>query len=888
MPTTINYESKGQIKEIIENITPIALKLKESISILLIDKAKIQSQTHENNLKEYLNGILNKIKPYIGMDADYNDFSFLIHIYVQSLIYGLFISWIRHRNHDYYQNFKNLNNTNIPCLKIFPTIFEDFDVKFRASHLGSLTNSIETFITEISITSKSEIQQILLTFYSEFLQHYDSQTKKDLGVIYTPDPIVQFMIKSIDFFLTQKFSLPSGIADEHVIYIDPAAGTMAFLSTLLSNIYEKNKPSSHNFSIGQFYAFEIMFIPFLVGYYVILNRLEECGIHNHELQKFNFFLKNALGNQSLLPCTSDKPIVILGNPPYNVSSNNKIEWIAEKIEDYKKEAQKFDVNVKKITSFKALQNDYIKFIRFAQWILYKQNHNGIIAFITPNTYFNDIATRGMRYSLLCDFDEIWIVDLHGDLRRKKKNQIDENVFDIRQGVGITFFIKHSSTGKKSNCILRYTEVFGTKEQKFDFLSRSIDDISFQQLQPTPQNDYLFVPDNFMHRNRYMQFPSFAEIFLKNIQGVVTGHDSLVIHSDKTILQDIILKFFNGDFEKDEIIDNKSNKRYFTKHGITYHDARDWTISFARTENYDQAVKQIIPILWRGFDRRWICYSQYLINRGTDRFPLMQYMLPHQNNLGIICTRHSFRNKENYSSCFISDTIVSDGAIEGVIASYIFPLKINNNKESDKFDKPKIPIHSNINSELKQKYPLLKDVNDDDIFYYIYAILYTPLYRSTYNQGLREDFPRIPFPDNLDIFYEMKAIGKELTEIHLLKSLNSTKDWPISENTTPFIRNPYYDPNAQKIYFSNYKEEDSSTLFWIGNISEDIWNFEIGGIKQLQSWLSGRIYKKENYKNCLHRALNRSEIEDFLRICSAIKKTIEISHKLDEIFKKIDK
>jgi predicted helicase len=135
----------------------------------------------------------------------------------------------------------------------------------------------------------------------------------------------------------------------------------------------------------------------------------------------------------------------------------------------------------------------------------------------------------MRASLLKDFNEIWIIDLHGDLRRKNKNQIDENVFDIRQGVGITFFIKNSSKlgdKKESNCSVRYTEVFGTKEQKLNFLSQSIEKIQFQELQPLPQNDYLFVPDNFVGRIQYMQFPSLNEIFLRNIQGIVTGHDSL--------------------------------------------------------------------------------------------------------------------------------------------------------------------------------------------------------------------------------------------------------------------------------------------------------------------------------------------------------------------------
>lgn len=905
MPSSIYKEYTGQIKDIIEKVTPFALKLKESITILLNDKNLNElTKKKTQDLEKYLNIILKKIKTSIGMVLNNDDFNSLIDIYVQSLIFGLFISYILYQNNDYYQNFKRNQKFNIPLINIFHIIFEEFEIKIRPSNLGPLIQSIEKILMDNSLLLNKSMQHFFHNFYSDFLRSYNPKTKKDLGVIYTPDSIVQFIIESVDYFLIQKFSLPSGVVDKQVLFIDPAAGTMTFLSSLFSFMYDKIKNSSNKKNLeewleycfnNQFYAFEIMYISFLIGYYEILMKIENTNIHyDPNSFKFNFFLSNALvgdNYQKLVPLSRNKTLVILGNPPYNVSSNNKIEWIAEKLEEYKKQAQKFDTKVKRITSFKALQNDYIKFIRFAQCKILENNLDGIIAFITPNTYLNDIATRGMRASLLKDFNEIWIIDLHGDLRRKNKNQIDENVFDIRQGVGITFFIKNSAKlgdKKESNCSVRYTEVFGTKEQKLNFLSQSIEKIQFQELQPLPQNDYLFVPDNFVGRIQYMQFPSLNEIFLRNIQGIVTGHDSLVIHADKTKLSEIIYNFYNGSFQNEEKIDKELNKRYFKKYGISYHDARDWSISYAREGNYEHALKQITPLLWRGFDRRWICYSQYLINHGTDRFPLMQYMLPQQNNIGIVCTRHSFRNHEIFSSCFISDTIVSDGAIEGVIASYIFPLKVNNNKEPDIFNKPKPAIHSNINPEIKRKYPLLNTVKDEEIFYYIYGILNTPLYRKKYNQGLREDFPRIPIPNDIDTFHEMQVKGKELADLHLLKSQSLFIDWSIPEHNIPIIKNPYYDPKSQKIYFSNDKKEDPNNIFWIGNISEDMWNFEIGGIKQLQSWLSGRTYDKNKYRNCLIRPLNSSEITEFLKICSAIKNTIQIYPVLNEIFKKIDK
>jgi type I restriction-modification system DNA methylase subunit len=222
MPSSIYKEYTGQIKDIIEKVTPFALKLKESITILLNDKNLNElTKKKTQDLEKYLNIILKKIKTSIGMVLNNDDFNSLIDIYVQSLIFGLFISYILYQNNDYYQNFKRNQKFNIPLINIFHIIFEEFEIKIRPSNLGPLIQSIEKILMDNSLLLNKSMQHFFHNFYSDFLRSYNPKTKKDLGVIYTPDSIVQFIIESVDYFLIQKFSLPSGVVDKQVLFYRP-------------------------------------------------------------------------------------------------------------------------------------------------------------------------------------------------------------------------------------------------------------------------------------------------------------------------------------------------------------------------------------------------------------------------------------------------------------------------------------------------------------------------------------------------------------------------------------------------------------------------------------------------------------------------------------------
>ena len=311
------------------------------------------------------------------------------------------------------------------------------------------------------------------------------------------------------------------------------------------------------------------------------------------------------------------------------------------------------------------------------------------------------------------------------------------------------------------------------------------------------------------------------------------------------------------------------------------------------------------------------YDPVLISRPS--YSLLQFLLPVQGNICLIINRQS-RGCKGDSSVLITNTVFDNVCNEGSsgLHSYAFPLKIydplltKDDQGDDKVDyKPKRAIHSNIKIEFKSILQYREDIEDQQIFYYIYGLLFSPTYRTRYYLGLREDYPRIPFPKDLSIFTDMATLGKKLAEIHLLKShdlnpnqflMSQSRDFKVhyirskdkDENGNQIPDT--YDPQTKKIYLKkrtksqiiNEKNgEDLDEITWIGGITQEMWDFEIGGRQQLKEWLYARRYSEKTKNNTIPRPLKDDELEYFLKICDAIKITIEILPDLDEIYKKID-
>ncbi|MCI0474775.1 MAG: N-6 DNA methylase, partial [Anaerolineales bacterium] len=285
-------------------------------------------------------------------------------------------------------------------------------------------------------------------FYETFLAAYDSKLRKARGVYYTPEPVVSYIVRSVDTLLRKEFGKANGLADPSVLLLDPAVGTATFLYFVIQQIHETLTAQGQHGAWAKYVAekllprlfgFEILMAPYTVAHLKLGVELKELGYDFASEERLGIYLTNTLEqaakkserllakfisdeSDAAAAVKRDQPImVVIGNPPYaNFGMMNKGEWIEELLKDYKQGLREKKLN---------LDEDSIKFIRFGQWRI-ERSGAGILAFITNNTYIDGITHRRMRQSLLETFDDIYILDLHGSSKKKEKcpdGSKDENV-----------------------------------------------------------------------------------------------------------------------------------------------------------------------------------------------------------------------------------------------------------------------------------------------------------------------------------------------------------------------------------------------------------------------------------------------------------------------------
>jgi predicted helicase len=531
------------------------------------------------------------------------------------------------------------------------------------------------------------------------------------------------------------------------------------------------------------------------------------------------------------------------------------------MQDYKKD-------VRGERNIQPLSDDYIKFIRFAQWKI-EQTGKGIVGLISNNSYLSGLIHRGMRKQLFDKFDDIYILNLHGSTRFGEispDGSKDENVFDIMQGVAIALFVKYGDKEAKNK--LRYADLFGARLFKNQWLKNNdIITAKWQKLKPTKPY-YFFVPKEFKGKKKYQNFRSLTAIFKKYSSGIKTHRDHFIVGFEKEKLVNRLIIFTGR--EKDEIV----------AQSLKLKDTRDWKLAIARkNSDYKQLCNSIVPYSYRAFDTRLICYSSLLIDRGCDRYPLMKHLL--RENISLVTTRKI--PPTQIFSAFITNSIGDIHLIGD--QNYYFPLYLypdakSSNKKSnpgtilifepqDKYQN-RIPNFNSefieiIESTYKQK------VTPEHIFNYIYAILYSNFYRKEYDEFLKIDFPKIPFVNDYKLFKKINALGKKLIELHLLKSaiLKETFiKYPVTG--TDRVKKVLYDVKTKRVHI-NEKQ-------YFRGISKELWEHHIGSYQVLEKWLKDRR----------QQSLSLSEIEHYMKIAMAIKKTIKIQTRIDKIYLNIEK
>jgi predicted helicase len=629
----------------------------------------------------------------------------------------------------------------------------------------NIQEQLITFILESKdkLTAPGKEDDVLALLYQRFLKRYEPVLHKKIRYYYTPGPVVSFMVHSIHHLLKEKLNINEGLADLDIGIFDPAFGNGNFLAEVIQLAIEERTKKYGEGIVNSFiesylkssiHGFEIMLPLYVMGCINLIKIIRSfCrGVQMRHGTVFskrvplaaggNLYLTDTLENQEV----SNIPIgVIFCNPPYSRHSLSKGEWIRELVKDY------FHVKGMRIQekNLKGLQDDYVKFFRFAQWKIDQQG-SGIIGFITSSSYLENPTFRGMRYSLLKSFDEIYILDLHGVAGKSDKKDGDENVFGVGQGIAIGFFIKLEEKSKKKknnhdslNSRVYYSSIKGNKDSKLKQLEKikeeNIKAVQWERVFPS-EDFYLFTPGRQV--DLYQHFIKVTDIFPVHSVGIVTARDKLTINPIKEEMYTTVSNFV------------KVDETFAGKMFDLGEDTRDWKVMEAQKDIKESGVdrNKIVPILYRPFDLRYTYYTGK--TRGFICMPrpgVMRHML--LDNIGLITVRQVPGGAFNH--CFVTDTII-DGRIttsnKGM--AYIFPLYQyiypgKNKKEKNVkllFPGQSIPRHCNIDPGVfsrLQEYGFLNQPSSVQIFHYIYAILHSVIYRDKYRDLCHIAFRYIP-------------------------------------------------------------------------------------------------------------------------------------------------
>lgn len=863
-------------QELAKELARKAKLLKDIVKEQLMEDIRTKDESRFSPIYDFYLGIkslIKDLKTEDGADA-----------YAQTVTYSLFLA-----KKNFSGDIDRINAySHIPeHIGIIKQIFTNMS---GSEFPSSISWIIDDIVNILNATDMKEVfatidtrgkkdKDPLLFLYEDFLHYYDPEKKKKLGVYYTPRPVVNFIVNSTHVILKDHFEKDTGLADDTVTVLDPAAGTGTFFwityLVVLSELVNKGMRGLidgkiHKHLLKNFYGLELLITPYVISHLILTDLLKRWHYKWKENDRIQIYLSNTLepsgGETTLMPfmgelrieniatarIKSTQPILaIIGNPPYAGTSANKGKWIKDLLKkgylraDGSKDDGYYKVDGEKLDEKnpKWLQDDYVKFIRFAQHKIDK-NGEGVVAFITNHSYLDNPTFRGMRESLKESFDRIYVLNLHGNAKKKEKcpdGSKDENVFDIQQGVAISIFIKNSKFNDKK---VFYADLWGLREEKYRWLDRhKVDKVDWQEIEPISEYNFFIPMDNDLLRE-FEEFPKITDIFPINNVGIVTARDPLTIQWTADDISRIIHDFAH--LEPEEARSNYKLRK----------DSVDWKISWAQKDLKSSGLDEsnVAPILYRPFDVRYTYYTGN--SKGfhcRPRYEVMKHM--HKDNKGLVIGRQwASVGSSYYDVVLISDKIIDFNLFRRG-GELIFPLYLYEDEDTEKIPN----INPNIVNFLEKKYGL--KISPEDILHYIYATLHSPKYREKYEPILKYDFPRIPFVDEHDKFKELSEIGEYLTALHLNRTTLPVKTKFDVEGTNIVGNVKYKD---KKVWIN--KEQ------YFDNVPILAWDYHIGGYNVLDHFLKDRKNKK----------LSNSEIEDFFQIVEIIKLTDVLMKKIDGV------
>ncbi|MHB1865381.1 MAG: type ISP restriction/modification enzyme [Candidatus Saccharimonadales bacterium] len=912
----INNNSMNELARELEafiELPPVPIKSATNLALIMGQKGR----RIRDNISRYLNEDLgdNKeleriyelMKKLLVHDLSKDKFS---DMYAQTLVYGLFAS---RYSYSMKQKFtRRVASESVPASNPFLREFFahiggiHFDKRLayivdELCEVYSITDVHKLLHTQLNELDREYGRDPVIHFYEDFLKEYDPEERKKMGAYYTPVPVVRFIIGEVDSILKNAFGLEDGITDiskitkdietgqdlrydrrkkaetkirkyfHRVQILDPAVGTATFLNEAILFIRKNFEGQEGRWKayvkedlVPRLSGFEIMMAPSTIAHLKLEMTLQELGIHDLK-QRIGVYLTNTLEegipqqldlfsslglagavteeSQAASGVKHDVPImIVMGNPPYSSVSSNETKFANNLIAKYKVEPG----GLLKLNERKHwLNDDYVKFIAFSEEMIVK-NGEGVMAMITNNGYISNPTFRGMRWHLCQTFDEIKILDLHGNTRRKEiapDGGKDENIFNIQQGVAIIVAYKLNKNQNDSLAKVFRADLYGSRKSKFQTLLKS--SIKWDEI-TLDKSTFEFIEKSTENVEDYKEGINLNNLFIQKVSGVVTMGDSFIVNEDKNTVAERVKDLSEGKYSEQELNSEFKLGKNYAKFVLTN--------SSHLTFDEDKIVK----ITYRPFDTRWTYFDKKVLWRWREN--VMKNFIDHEN-IGLCYERGGLSEKNPF---FVTKNIIPNGLSFSNTASIVYVAPIY--QYHDDASKS-----SNLNlAELKKfSNKLTFEPDPEDILSYIYAVLYSPKYKSKYQSLLRSGFPIIPIPNDDKHFKNIAAIGVELQKLHTMQQPS------LSVSSVTF---PESGTNIIDIISFKQVNEATGDVFintnqYFGNISITAWDLYISGYQPAQKWLKDRKGKYLSNEDIVHYEKIIACLEDTDRLMKVLNEIV---------------
>ncbi|MBI84329.1 MAG: hypothetical protein CMJ81_14110 [Planctomycetaceae bacterium] len=807
-----------------------------------------------------------------------------------------------------------------------------------AASAGDWQNTLDpqsvsaTFPPSLSLQDQPELMRTfqgseglvqLAGFFELFLAEYDRSERRKKGAFYTPRPVVECMVRSVDQLLRVEFHRPHGLIEQVAIektdtgqlalgtaspgnsggpalrILDPAAGTGAFLLAVIDQIQDSTtsiwRQTGYSASevqelwneyvprllVHQIGGYELSPATASIANLLLRVRLAQTGYDFRKpLPRIVHPFDPLAGTPPPEPengSTDDRIPVVIGNPPFSALSENKSRWICDLLRgilpDGRKGADYYTLNGKALGEKKLwLQDDYVKFFRYAQWLV-ERRRAGIVALVANHGYLDNPTFRGMRQSLLEDFNRIHVLDLHGNRKKHElgmQGQPDGNVFPVEQGVALGLFCRTAE--RTTPAEINHGDLWGSRREKLATLkSATLQSLTSGPLFPASPYHF-FCPVDDSRRQEYELGYGLTEVMPLYSSAVVTARDGFVVAMERDELIQRMRMFRNLKISDEEI-----RARFFKNTRSTKYppgDTRGWKLAKARARAADDAdwQQRILRCDYRPFDRRWIFWADWMLD--WIRPQLAQHIVGRSNQM-LIARRQMLRSQPcNFFWCSELPTL------DGILRSdnrgneSVFPLYLYHDPPS----RGQPPREANLSRKFvndicqvlslnwlpQDRGDLETTLGPEDCFHYIYALFFSTDYRQRFAEMLCTDFPRIFLPVNPALGRQLCLAGARLAGCHRL----AEEQLPASRVTFAGDEQPVVQKGFPKFAGHQVRINENSCF---QQVSRAVWNYRVGGHQVGYKWLKDRR----------GRSLTREDLQKYCRTLTAIETTITAVREIDQ-------